>query len=471
MRTWQPTEEADPVGTPAFCRDCLHDAGEAPRCPHCGSPRLARHAELDTLHIAHIDCDAFYAAVEKRDDPALRDVPVIIGGGKRGVVSTACYLARVKGVRSAMPMFKALALCPEATVVKPNMAKYVAVGRQIRERMLSLTPLVEPLSIDEAFLDLAGTQRLHGESPARALARLARSIEAEIGVTISVGLAPNKFLAKIASDLDKPRGFAVIGSKEAVAFLAPRSVGAIWGVGKATQERLAREGYRLIADLQAADETALARRFGAEGLRLARLARGIDERRVSPERETKSVSTETTFDVDISDFRTLEQELYALSRKLSDRLKAAGHAGRTVTLKLKTADFQSITRARSLEDPTRLAHRIFEHARELLAKEANGRRFRLIGVGVSELADPALADPADLVDLEGARRGKAELALDDLRARFGKDIIDRGILLDAPGRRQPPQPHRNAPDELAAREAASSTPTSSTPPGAAPRRK
>ncbi|MCS0505257.1 DNA polymerase IV [Ancylobacter mangrovi] len=428
---------------PAFCRDCLHEAGGEPRCLACGSPRLVRHGELDTLHIAHIDCDAFYASVEKRDDPKLRDVPVIVGGGKRGVVSTACYLARVKGVRSAMPMFKALALCPEAVVVKPNMAKYATVGRQIRERMLGLTPLVEPLSIDEAFLDLAGTQLLHGESPARALARLAREVEAEIGVTLSVGLAPNKFLAKIASDLDKPRGFAVIGAGEARAFLAPRGVGTIWGVGKATQERLAREGYRLIADLQAADEATLARRLGNEGLRLFRLANGIDERPVNPERETKSVSTETTFDVDISDFRALEQELYRLTRKLSDRLKAGGHAGRTVTLKLKTADFRLITRAHSLEDPTQLAHRIFDHARTLLQREADGRRFRLIGVGVSELADPALADPADLVDTVNTRRGIAERAVDDLRARFGKEIIDRGIMLDAPRRTGTPQPDRN----------------------------
>ncbi|QIB32323.1 DNA polymerase IV [Ancylobacter pratisalsi] len=445
---------------PAFCRDCLREAGAEARCLACGSPRLTRHIELTGLHIAHIDCDAFYASVEKRDDPSLRDVPVIVGGGKRGVVSTACYLARVKGVRSAMPMFKALALCPEAVVVKPNMAKYVAVGRQIRERMLELTPLVEPLSIDEAFLDLAGTEKLHGESPARSLARLARSVEADIGVTLSVGLAPNKFLAKMASELDKPRGFAVIGSAEARAFLAPLSVGAIWGVGKATQERLAREGYRLIADLQAADEVTLARRFGNEGLRLHRLANGIDTRRVNPERETKSVSTETTFDSDISDFRALEQELYRLTRKLSDRLKAGGHAGRTVTLKLKTADFRLITRAHSLEDPTQLAHRIFEHARTILLREADGRRFRLIGVGVSELADPALADPADLVDAQGTRNGVAERALDTLRARFGKEIIDRGIVLDAPRRTSAPQPHRNAPAPAGTEPVSSGTPRS-----------
>ena len=452
---------------PAFCRDCLLDVADSPRCRHCGSPRIVRHAELDTLHIAHIDCDAFYAAVEKRDNPDLRDVPLIIGGGKRGVVSTACYLARVQGVRSAMPMFKALALCPHAVVVKPNMAKYVAVGRQVRERMLRLTPLVEPLSIDEAFLDLAGTERLHGEAPSRQLARLARDIEAEIGITISVGLAANKFLAKIASELDKPRGFAVIGQSEAAEFLAPRGVGTIWGVGKATQERLAREGFRLIGDLQAADPTALARRFGNEGLRLARLARGIDDRSVNPERETKSVSSETTFNSDISDFRALEQELYALCRKVSDRLKAAGLAGRTVTLKLKTQDFKLVTRSRSLEDPTRLAHRIFDHSRELLARETDGRQFRLIGVGISELADPALADPDDLVDVRATKRGKAELAADSLRSRFGSDVIDRGIALDTPRRRSDPHPARNPLMD----DPVSSAPTSSMPPGAAPRRR
>jgi len=429
---------------PGFCRDCLREATSGMRCIACGSPRLTRHIELLTLHIAHVDCDAFYASVEKRDGPSLRDVPVIIGGGKRGVVATACYLARVKGVRSAMPMFKALALCPEAVVIKPNMAKYVAVGRQIRERMLALTPLVEPLSIDEAFLDLAGTERLHGESPALSLARLARSIETDLGVSISVGLAPNKFLAKIASELDKPRGFAVIGAKEARELLSQRDVGTIWGVGKATQERLAREGYRLIADLQAASETDLARRFGNEGLRLHRLANGIDHGRVNPERETKSVSTETTFDTDISDFRALEQELYRLCRKLSDRLKAGGHAGRTLTLKLKTNEFRIITRSRSLDAPTLLAHRLFEHARELLLREVDGRWFRLIGVGVTELADPALADPADLIDTRGTRLGVAERAVDDLRARFGKEIIDRGIALDRPRRRaeSPQSPYR-----------------------------
>ena len=201
-----------PGNPAALCRDCLAESGPAAkRCLACGSPRLLAHPERDLLSIAHVDCDAFYAAVEKRDDPSLADKPVIIGGRKRGVVSTACYVARTYGVRSAMPMFKALKACPHAVVIKPNMQKYVAAGRAVQKLMLELTPLVEPVSIDEAFLDLSGTERLHHGSPARTLARLAKRIEDELGITVSIGLAPNKFLAKVASDLAKPRGFSIIG--------------------------------------------------------------------------------------------------------------------------------------------------------------------------------------------------------------------------------------------------------------------
>ena len=196
----------------SFCRDCLADASpNSGRCGACRSPRLLRHPELDRLSIAHVDCDAFYATIEKRDDPALAAEPVIVGGGKRGVVAAACYVARTFGVRSAMPMFEALRLCPHATVIRPNMEKYVGVGREVRRMMLDLTPQVEPLSIDEAFLDLTGTERLHGMNPAKALARFARDVESKVGITVSIGLSGNKFLAKIASDLDKPRGFAVLG--------------------------------------------------------------------------------------------------------------------------------------------------------------------------------------------------------------------------------------------------------------------
>jgi len=411
-----------------FCRDCLKDVGDtATRCRACGSPRLVRHAELERLTIAHIDCDAFYATIEKRDDPSIADKPVIVGGGKRGVVATCCYIARTYGVRSAMPMFEALSRCPDAVVVKPDMAKYVEVGREVRRRMRDLTPLVEPLSIDEAFLDLTGTERLHGMSAARVLARFAREVERNVGITVSVGLSGNKFLAKIASDLDKPRGFAVLAPAEAPAFLAGKPVGFIYGVGAVSAARLANDGFRLIGDLQRADERELMRRYGEEGLRLSRLARGIDGRKVDPERETKSVSAETTFNSDIADFRPLEQQLWHLCEKVSGRLKAQGLAGSTVTLKLKSADFKLRTRARSLGAPTQLASRIFEAGRDLLRLETGTTRFRLIGIGVSHL-DEGGGD--DLADLIGRRAAKAEHAVDALREKFGRDAVVKGLAIE-----------------------------------------
>ena len=359
---------------PGLCRDCLTPAPEGTRCQACGSPRIVRHVELNTLSIAHLDCDAFYASVEKRDNPELRDKPVIVGGGRRGVVSAACYLARTAGVHSAMPMFKALKACPDAVVVRPDMEKYVRVGRQVREMMLALTPLVEPISIDEAFLDLSGTEKLHGKTPAASLAGLARRVEKEIGITASIGLAPNKFLAKVASDLNKPRGFSVIGRAEAATFLATRPVGLIWGVGKAMQAKLAGDGIRLIGDLQRMEASDLGRRYGSMGLRLFSLSRGEDSRRVDPHGERKSVSSETTFNDDISDTGELARHLWRLSEKVSARLKVSHIAGRTITLKLKGTDFRSITRAESLADATRLADRIYRTGRMLLAGAATGRK-------------------------------------------------------------------------------------------------
>lgn len=416
---------------PGFCRDCLCDATDpGKRCGSCGSPRIVRHAELDRLSIAHVDCDAFYAAIEKRDDPSLRDQPLIVGGGQRGVVATACYVARTFGIRSAMPMFEARRLCPHAVIVKPNMAKYAKAGREVRNLMLELTPQVEPLSIDEAFLDLAGTERLHGMPPAKSLARFARRVEDEIGITVSIGLSANKFLAKIASDLDKPRGYSVLSAAEAVAFLAPRPVTFIWGVGKASGAALLQAGYRTIADLQRADETDLLKRFGTEGQRLWRLSRGIDHRSVSPDRETKTVSSETTFNKDISQFRALERLLWQQSERVSARLKVKELSGTTVTLKLKSGDFKIRTRARSLETPTQLAARIFDAARGLLKKEADGTRYRLLGVGVSRLGDATEADPNDLVDLRAKRTADAEYAVDRLRRKFGDDAVVKGLTLD-----------------------------------------
>jgi DNA polymerase-4 len=416
---------------PRFCRDCFERLPDtASRCGACGSPRVLAHAALDTLSIAHVDCDAFYATIEKRDDPSLADKPLIIGGGKRGVVATACYIARSYGIKSAMPMFKALQLCPGATVVRPNMAKYVDAGRKVRRLMLDLTPLVEPLSIDEAFLDLTGTARLHNASPAESLARFARLVERDLGITVSIGLSANKFLAKIASDIDKPRGFTILAPEDAPAFLAPRPVSFIWGIGKVSAQRFERDGFRLIADLQRAAEADLMRRYGAEGQRLWRLARGMDARRVTPDREAKVVSSETTFDRDIADLHSLEKRLWSLSEKVSARLKAQGIAGATITLKLKTSEFRLRTRALSLESPTALADRIFSAGRMLLAREIDGTRYRLIGIGVSSLCPADNADAPDLVEARIARSSAAERAMDKVRERFGRDALVRGITFE-----------------------------------------
>ena len=417
-------------GPTCFCRDCFNDLDiTAKRCRACGSPRLVRHHALPSLTFAHIDCDAFYATVEKRDNPALADKPVIIGGGKRGVVSAACYISRTYGVRSAMPMFKALDLCPSAVVIRPDMAKYVRVGREVRRAMQALTPLVEPLSIDEAFLDLGGTQRVHGMIPAKVLARFAQTIEREVGVTVSVGLACNKFLAKIASDLDKPRGFATLDQEDARTMLADKPVNFIFGVGPATQERLVQRGFRLIADLQRADEAELMKQFGAEGQRLWRLARGIDDRRVVADRGAKTISNETTFENDIRDFATLEKLLWRLSEKVSSRLKSSELAGSTITLKLKTADFRQRTRSQSIHAPTQLAARIFAISREMLAKEIDGTAFRLMGTGVSALRPSSQAHDTDMLD---RRSADAERAIDGLRKKFGNAAVIRGIAYEGP---------------------------------------
>ncbi|RUW96189.1 DNA polymerase IV, partial [Mesorhizobium sp. M8A.F.Ca.ET.023.01.1.1] len=374
------------------------------------------------------------------DNPALKDKPLIIGGGKRGVVSTACYIARIRGVRSAMPMFKALEACPEAVVIAPNMEKYVAVGREVRAMMQALTPLVEPLSIDEAFLDLAGTERLHGLPPAVVLARFALAVEKEIGITVSAGLSYCKFLAKIASDFRKPRGFSVIGVAEAVGFLATQPVTMIWGVGKAFNATLEQDGIRTIGQLQKMERGDLMRRYGVMGERLYRLSRGEDVRRVDPDQDAKSVSAETTFDTDIASLDELVSVLRGLSEKVSARLKKSGIAGRTVVLKLKTQDFKLRTRNRQLGDPTRLADRIFSTGVELLRKETDGTKFRLLGIGVSDLSDDGKADPPDLVDVQSRKRAMAEGAIDALRDKFGRKAVQTGYTFGKGRDAHPPEP-------------------------------
>jgi DNA polymerase-4 len=421
-----------------LCRDCLStgaDNAAAPACPDCGSARLNRHAELHDLTIAHMDCDAFYATVEKRDDPSLRDKPVLVGGGGgRGVIMAACYVARRFGCRSAMPMFQARKLCPHAIVIRPDMAKYQQVGQAVRALMLETTPLVEPISIDEAFLDLSGTEKLHKGSAARTLAGLAKRIEKEIGITVTIGLSHNKFLAKIASDLDKPRGFTAIGRGETLDFLDHQPVSKLWGVGRALQQKLQRDSFNRIGDLRACSEDFLVRRYGSIGGRLYRFSHGEDPRRVDPHSGRKSISAETTFSENLAALDDLKTRLWPLCEKVAARAKAADLAGGVVTIKLKTGDFRIRSRNRTLPNPTQLAETIWQHSCSLLEREATGTPFRLIGVGLSHLGPGAAADPPDLADPDGARRKAVEQSMDSVRARFGTGAIGKGRTFSATSR-------------------------------------
>jgi DNA polymerase IV len=389
-----------------LCRDCcemtatpsaVSGAGSVVACPRCGGSRLLAHPELTELSIAHIDCDAFYASVEKRDQPAIRNQPLIVGHpGGRGVVTTACYIARTFGIRSAMPMFKALELCPKAVVIAPQMSKYKAVSSEIRTIMLSATSAIEPVSLDEAYLDLTDEWRTEAPPAAEALAMIARRVEREVGITVSVGLSANKFLAKLASELNKPRGFSVIGAAEAKAFLTPLSVRKIHGVGEATARRLEASGAHTIGDLQSMTEMQLTTQYGRFGRRLASYAQGEDERVVTPYRPTKSISAETTFSRDTGNLTELIATLGPLCERVAAALQRKELAGGTVVVKLKTGDFRLLSRNRRLVVPTQKAATLFEQASILVEKEADGRLFRLVGVGVDDLRPAAEADPPDL---------------------------------------------------------------------------
>ncbi|WRQ45568.1 DNA polymerase IV [Rhodobacterales bacterium FZCC0083] len=415
---------------PSLCQECCQAFEKGRRCPRCHAPNIVTHPELFTLSIAHMDCDAFYASVEKRDHPDLADKPVIIGGGRRGVVSTACYVARIRGVKSAMPMFQALKLCPDAVIIKPRMAVYAEVSRAIRQMMEDLTPAIEPLSLDEAFLDLRGTEKLHGAPPAVMLARLVYRMRQELGLTGSIGLSHNKFLAKVASDLNKPRGFSVIGKDDTAAFLQDKPVRMIWGVGSATQAALAQAGIRSFTDLLRWQRVDLTQKFGSMGERLWHLARGQDHRRISRNTPVKSISNETTFFEDTADPDLLDGHLWRMCEKVSDRAKAKELAGRVVTLKLKTADHKIITKRQTLEDATQLADRVYRVARALLSQIPAGQAYRLIGAGLSDLcADSQAERSGDLLDPQAHQRGAAERATDKIRKKFGEDAILKGRAL------------------------------------------
>lgn len=409
-----------------MCRACALET-TAPRCSNCGEERPLAHAELCELSIAHLDCDAFYASIEKRDDPSLQPFPVIVGGGRRGVVSTCCYVARAYGVRSAMPMFKALQLCPQAKVVHGNMSKYVDEGRAIRRMMEDLTPQVQPLSIDEAFMDLTGTEALHGGTPAQSLIKLQNKIWEERNLTVSIGLSFNKFLAKTASDLDKPRGFSVIGRGEALEFLESRSVGTLPGVGPAGATALERNGLKKIGDIRHVGPQRMRALYGDWGAHLFALSMADDPRKVDPNGERKSISSETTFFEDVSDIEALEDILWPLCEKVATRCRASESSGLTLTLKLKDSKFKIITRRRQLPEPTLLAARIFAAARELLQAEADGKtKYRLIGVGLSDFSDAAVADKGDMLDTDTPKRAAAEAAIAKARQKFGRDAVLTG---------------------------------------------
>jgi DNA polymerase IV len=418
----------------SLCRDCYlltnADPQQRPsRCDQCGSFRLVLHRSLRRLTIAHVDCDAFYASVEKRDRPELQSRPVIVGGGTRGVVTAACYVARIYGVKSAMPMFKALKACPDAVVIRPDFAKYTAASRQVRHLMEALTPLVQPLSIDEAVLDMAGTEALHGAPPAAILARFANAVEQQVGVTVSIGLASNRLMAKIAAGRGKPRGLTVIDGAEAAAVLAPEPVRLLPGIGAAQARKLEILGITRLGQLQALTPIEARRKLGDDGPALVSRSRGEDTRLVNPDREAKSVSAETTFNTDLTELADLEKHLWRLCEKLAERLKGQEIAAGGVVLKLKTTRFASRTRNARLFSPTVLPDRLFGLSRQLLAIEATGTAFRLIGIGAHPLVPLALADRGDLADVMTPRLAATQAAIDGLRGRFGASAIGRGRSL------------------------------------------
>ncbi|MBS8272463.1 DNA polymerase IV [Thalassospira tepidiphila] len=421
----------------ALCPDCHHKwrlhldrplpksgGGSYVPCPVCSCKRAIAHPELPDLAIGHLDCDAFYASIEKRDRPELIDQPVIIGGGHRGVVATCCYVARKYGVRSAMPAFKARELCPDAVFLKSDMKKYQREGYRIRDMMRELTPDIEPLSIDEAFMDLSGATETHGKSAAECLADLQAKIKREVGITVSIGLSYNKFLAKISSDLNKPFGFSMIGRREAVDFLADKPVRMMWGVGPAMERKLHTDGITTIGQLQEMDIHALQGRYGSIGKRFFYFSRGEDNRRVEQSTERKSLSSETTFNEDIASLSELSEIATRLTSRVASDLARKEIAGHTVVLKLKSSDFKIRTRNMRLTYPTLREEVILDAALTLLKKEIDGTRYRLLGVGVADLYAADMADPVDLFAGDGATGPDDDAEMESSLSDAARKVID-----------------------------------------------
>ena len=417
----------DKINIVSICRECFKTFNEEKEfCENCYSAKILNNEEIEDLNIAHVDCDAFYASIEKRDNPKLKNSAIIIGGGKRGVVSTACYVARTKGVKSAMPMYNALKLCPEAIVIKPNMQKYREASQTINKIMRDLTPLVEPLSLDEAFLDLSGTFKLHKKIPAVLLAELSKKVRDKVGISVSIGLSYNKFLAKICSDIDKPRGFSVIGRKEAVNFLKNKPVEILWGVGKTLKNKLNNDGIKTIGQIKDSDLKEIIKRYGSIGSHIHSLSNAKDNRTIKPYRKVKSISNETTFEKDTNEKNILLKILWKLCEKVSDRAKKIELGGNTINLKIKTEDFKLISRSITIDEPTQIAEIIYQSSKLLLIREINIKKFRLLGVGITNLKDSELCDLYDLINIQSNKDRNIELAIDNIRKRFGKNFVKKG---------------------------------------------
>ena len=411
----------------SVCRECFKTfIIKKEFCDKCYSVNIISNDEIENLNIAHVDCDAFYASIEKRDNPNYKNNPLIIGGGKRGVVATACYIARTKGVKSAMPMYKALKLCPEAIIIKPNIQKYKKASDKINKLMKEMTPLVEPLSLDEAFLDLSGTTRLHKKIPAVLLAELSKKIIEEVGISVSIGLSYNKFLAKICSDIDKPRGFSIINKEEAPNYLQDKPVELLWGVGKTLKHKLNNDGIKTIGQIKEMKLNEVISKYGAIGSHIFKLSNAEDNRVIKPFRKVKSISHETTFDKDTNDEVFLKKILWDLCEKVSNRSKNKGLGGNTINIKIKTKDFKLISRSITIDEPTQIAEIIFQAAKLLLLREINTNKFRLLGVGLSNLKEAEICDLYDLINIDSNRDKKIEFAMDSIRHRFGTNLIKKG---------------------------------------------
>jgi len=380
--------------------------------------------------LLHIDMDAFYASVEAQDDPSLRGKPVIVGGSVRGVVSAASYEARAFGVHSAMPIATARKKCPHGIFLPVRMNRYLEVSDQVMHLLASYTPLVEQVSIDEAYLDITGCERLKG-SPLTIAQGIKRHIKQETGLTCSIGVAPNKFLAKIASELEKPDGLTVIEPDRVASFLAALPLSKIPGVGKKTQEKLKKLGLETATDMLKLPEKMVHGMFGKYGVRLLSLARGVDEGEVTPQRQAKSLSVERTFSQDTMDPEVLRKWLLLQTEELGRRLRRHGLKGRTVILKLKDQEFKVHTHRHTLSYSTNVTNTIYAAAAMLLNSVQISKPLRLIGLGISNLEGP---DPQlhlwEKTDGQLSRQDQADRAVDTLKERYGRDIIRRGSLVD-----------------------------------------